>query len=407
MTIDIRGLAKGEFRAWYRVVESAFADEPNEAALTANERIFEMPRVLVAADGERMVGGAGAFTFRLTVPGGEVAAAGVTAVGVLPTHRRLGTLTALMRRQLKDVQAAGEPVAVLWASEGSIYQRFGYGLASLSSSLEIDQARASFRTPQPPAGTLRMVEEAEAARTFPAIYDAVRAVTPGFIDRPGDWWEAEVLPDPEYRRRGAGPRFLVLHEVDGSPEGYLDYRVKSDWDEVGSKSSLLVRELMPATTRSSRELWRFCFGHDLIATVKGGIQPPDHPLLLMLDEPRRLRLMAGDGLWLRILDVPAALKGRSYRTADSLTFELRDGFLPEQAGRWTLDTTGDAVSVARTEAVAEMTLDTTDLAAMYLAGFSATDLVRAGRCEGSSEAGIRKADALFAWDRRPWCPFIF
>lgn len=403
MSTEIRSLAEGEFRPWLRTIESAFGDEPNEQALDANEHIYEMDRVLVAADHGHIVGGAGAFTFRLTVPGGEIGAAGVTAVGVVPTHRRRGTLTALMRRQLEDVRARGEPVAILWASEGSIYQRFGYGLASLAGTLRIAQSRATFREHREPEGTLRLVEMEEALRTFPPIYDAVRALTPGFTDRSRAWWEYETLPDPQYRRRGAGPRFLVLHEVEGRAEGYIDYRVRGDWDEVGSKSTLEVRELMATTPRSLRATWRFCFGHDLIATVQARQQPVDHPLLLMLSEPRRLSLVAGDGLWLRILDVAAALEGRSYLAAQVVTFQLTDTFQPDLAGRWKLDTTGDSPRVTRSQEMADVTIDVTDLAALYLGAFSATDLARAGRAQGSSEDGIRRADALFAWHRRPWC----
>lgn len=268
MSISIRPLRDGELRAWMAAVETAFGEESRDDAFAAFQRIAEPDRILVAADGDAIVGGGGAFTYRLTIPGGEVSAAGVTAVGMLPTHRRQGALTQLMRIQLDDVQRRGEPVSILWASEGSIYQRFGYGLASLEARLEVPRASSAFRLPGAPEGTTRIVSRETAVESFPPIYERLRVETPGFFDRSGAWWDVEVLDDPEYHRRGAGPKRFVLYEEDGQAEGYLIYRISGDWE----KRALEVRELMATTPRAMRELWRFCLGHDLITTIRAGRQ---------------------------------------------------------------------------------------------------------------------------------------
>jgi predicted acetyltransferase len=403
MSITIRPLQDGELRAWMAAVETAFGEESRDDAFTAFERIAEPDRILVAADGEAIVGGGGAFTFRLTVPGGEVAAAGVTAVGMLPTHRRQGALTQLMRTQLDDVQRRGEPVAMLWASEGSIYQRFGYGLAALEARLEVPRASSAFRLRDAPEGTTRIVSRETAAGSFPPIYDRLRVETPGFFDRSGPWWDVEVLDDPEYHRRGAGPKRFVLYEADGGPEGYLIYRIAGDWD----KRALEVRELMATTPRALRELWRFCFGHDLITTIRAGRQAADHPLLLLVAEPGRLGLHVGDALWLRIVDVAGALSARTYASGDRVVMEISDAFRPDTAGRWALDTSGERARVGRTDDPADIALDITDLACLYLGAFSTSALAPAGRTTELTPGARGRVDALFRTDGKPWCPQVF
>jgi len=403
MSIRIRSLADGELRAWSQAVYTAFGGESRDDDFASFERIAEPDRILAAVDGEVIVGGGGAFTYRLTVPGGEIGAAGVTAVGILPTHRRQGALTQLMQAQLDDVARRGEPVAILWASEGSIYQRFGYGLAAVEARLEVPRARSAFRLAIEPEGATRMVTRAMAAQQFPAVYEAIRAVTPGFFDRSSAWWDVEVLDDPEHHRRGAGPKRFLLYEVGGQVEGYLIYRTAGDWE----KRALEVRELMATSPRATRGLWRFCFGHDLITTIRAGFQPVDHPLLLLAAEPRHLELKVGDALWLRILDVAGVLSGRSYAASDRLVMEIADSFRPQTAGRWALDTTGDVPHVERTDEPADIALDINDLACLYLGAFSAGDLARAGRTTEATDGAWARLDALFHTDRKPWCPQVF
>jgi predicted acetyltransferase len=407
MSIDLRVPRHDELRPWLEAVERAFGEGVRDERMPHFERIIERDRILAAYDGDAIVGGGAIFSFRLTIPGGEVPAAAVTAVGVLPTHRRRGILTSLMERQLRDAAERGEPVAILWASEGSIYGRFGYGLATLWANIEVPRDRASFRRDVPAEGSVRFVTQDEAERLFPPVYDAVRTVTPGFYDRTEAWWQTEVLDDPEHRRHGAGPRFLVAFEVDGRCEGYVIYRVRSDWEWTGPKSVLEVRELMAATPRALRELWRFCFSVDLIRTVRANLLSPDHPLLHMVNEPRRLDMRIGDALWVRIVDLPAALMARSFAAEDRIVLEVADDLLPSNAGRWLLDARAGAAIVERTAAPADLALDTTDLAAVYLGGSTFDALARSGRGTELTDGARRRADRLFRTDRLPWAPQIF
>jgi predicted acetyltransferase len=324
----------------------------------------------------------------------------------MPTHRRRGILRSLMARQLEDVRRKGEPLAALVASEGGIYQRFGYGLGILLGSIEIERDRAQFRTDTPPVGSIRLVDKDEARRLMPPVYEHVCAATPGFIERDPPWWD-ERLADIEAHRRGAGPQYRAIYEHDGEVRGFVRYRIKSEWTGIAHNSTLIINELIATDPLAERELWRYCFGVDLIARVMYRWGPPSHPLMLMLAEPRRLQLRVGDGIWIRIVDVPAALSARTYATDGQLVLDVADDFLPAAAGRWRLTVSGGTATVVPTADPADLALDTTDLAAAYMGSFSFAELGKANRGEELTPGARARADALFRVDVLPWCSTPF
>jgi len=406
MPIEIRPF-EGDLRSWTAAVWTAFGGHFDEADLPVFEATHEPERALGAYDGDRPIGTAGIFSFSLTVPGGELPAAGVTTVGVHPTHRRRGILRALMARQLADVRAAGESIAMLWASEGSIYQRFGYGLGT-----EYLEARKYFER------ALGIEERALGKEHYGLItrlnYLGRCLKRLGEIDasvgcytRSAANWEAETFHDPEHIRGGGSPRFYAVHETDGTPNGYLAYRTFGNWGPRGAAGRLALNEILGLSAGAELDLWRYAFDVDLMATTTGWNVPIDSPLLLWLAEPRRLGAMISDALWIRIVDVAAALEGRRYAAEGELTLELTDAFLPDCAGTWTLTTGADGASVARSSRTPDLALDTTDLPAMYLGTFRATRLARAVRVEELREGAVARADALFATDIAPWCSKVF
>lgn len=404
--IDVRRF-DGAPRDFYDAGELAFGEHARDDDFRSWETLFEQDRAITAHDGDRIVGTAASFGYELTVPGGVLPAAGVTIVGVSPTHRRRGILRRMMRLQLDDLHERGEPLAILWASEGGIYQRFGYGLGTVAARVAIPRDRSGFRAPHLPSGSVRFVDADEAARLFPAAFDAIRLDRPGFFARSETFWREAVLRDPEHWRKGASAAFHVVHETDGTPDGYARYRIRDHWDEAGPRSTTTVVEKIGATPAVDLDLWRFLLDIDLTAKLEWWNLAPDDPIFLAALEPRRLGYAVADGIWLRIVEVEGALAGRRYASDGRLVIELADEFCPWNAGRWSLTVEEGVGMVEPSADAADLACDATDLAAAYLGGFSVRRLADAARVDELSPGAIGRADALFRTDRAPWCPKVF
>jgi len=414
-TIRLRQPDAESLQAWSTVLNAAFGEHLGAEEFEHDRLQFELDRLIGAVDGDAWVGAGGAHSFRLTVPGGgEVGAAGITAIGVAPSHTRRGILRQMMRWLLDQARERGEPVAILWASESAIYQRFGYGMGTVVGTFDIERTRARFARPAEPIGRIRLVDREEAMRLIPPVYDAVRARMPGAVNRHDVKWRHELLDDAEWMRRGNGPKFIAVLEVDGAARGYAIYRVKNDWDERGPNNTVTTMEVLGVDAAATRAVWEWVFGIDLVGHIKGWRLQVPHPLMLQLAEPRRLGMNVREGLWLRILDVRAALEARGYEENGSITFELTDGFCPWNAGRWRLEVGDGSVPGARSVASVtpftadpDLTLDTSDLAAVYLGAFNVADLARAGRVGECRPGAVAAADRLFATTVAPWCSTMF
>ena len=402
MTIDVRPCtSRDELKQAVGPIWHFFGGAPTDERLDRFAAVLPPERMLAAHVDGSVAGGAGAFPFELTVPGGRVRAAGITVVGVFPTHRRRGVLRAMMRAQLDRVRELGEPVAYLWASEETIYGRFGYGLASLACSFDLRRERAAFVQPFEPGGRVRLVEPDEALGLIAPLYDAVAAETPGMFARTREWWESRVLSDPEWRRGGGGELQRAVVEVDGRAEAYALYRLHFSFEDGVSTGVTNVIEAMGTSPEATRDIWRFLLDIDWMASVRAGLLPIDHPLFFLLAEPRRLGFKVGDGLWLRLVDVEAALGARTYAEGESVVLEVTDSFCPWNEGRYQVPG-GD-----RTEAEPDLRVDVTTLGSVYLGGFTFAELARALRLDELAPGAIARADTLFRVDRAPWCPEIF
>ena len=368
-------------------------------------QVLPLERMHAAFDGKEIVGGAGVFPFEMTVPGGPVRCAGVTVVGVLPTHRRRGLLSRMMRAQIDDIHEREEPFAVLWASEPTIYGRFGYGHASLTHEVRLPRIWAALRAGTPArTGEVRLVEQDEALRIFPRLYQKVARETPGFLSRSKPWWELRRLrDDPSRRPPGSGPLNRALLEIDGRAAGYALYRIVQSEEDGHWKRNLRVVEALGVDAVATREIWRFLLEVDWTDDIQAWLLPTDHPVQHLVARFDRLDLRVGTGLWVRPVDVGASLSARSYRSDSRITFEIRDSFCPWNEGIWTL---ADGVA-KRSSRRPDLRLDVQALGAAYLGGYSFAELSRAGLVEQTSRGGLARADALFASDRAPWCPEIF
>jgi predicted acetyltransferase len=398
--VNIRRAEADEILAGIAPVSHYFGSKPTEETAARFSRVLRPERMHVAEEGGAIVGGASAFEFQFTVPGAVVPAAGVTIVGVLPTHRRQGVLTKLMRAQLEDVHERGEPVAALWASEGTIYGRYGYGMAALCGEIDIERVYAGFRRQPEHDGSFRLVEPDEAYDVVSPVYAHVARETPGMFARTREWWGARVFHDPVERRDGAGELVRVVLERGGEPIAYALYRLKMDWADGSSTGQIHVLEAMGVSPEATAGIWRHLLDIDWMERLRAELLPVDHPLFLLLEHPRRMRFRIGDALWVRLVDVGAAIAARSRMSEEEVVLEIADTFCPWNQGRYVL-------AGERTNADPDLRLDVSDLASVYLGGFTFAQLVRAGRVEELTPGAVPRADATFRTDRAPWCPEIF
>jgi predicted acetyltransferase len=417
----IRPITVDEYAGFRRVNEHAFnGGAPVSEALQARRlRQFEPERSLAAFDtalsaDEALVGTTGVYSLRMTVPGGPVPVAGVTAVSVLPSHRRRGVLRSLMRRQLADVAARGEePIAALWAAETPIYARYGYGRASSAAYFRFERGEGEMAATAAadPALTLRLAEPQAALAGLAKVYETVAPAWPGCFARTEDWWE-RVLHDEPDERHGFGPLRCLLAEDGSGVRGYALYATAQRWHEPTTLPDglLVVRELIAADPAAGAALWHNLLTRDLVSTVTAELRPAEDPVLFQLLDPRRARVQVNDGLWVRIIDLPGALTRRAYSCPVDVVLEVTDDLLAGNAGRWRLRADGpdggDA-SCERTDRTADLVLDVRELGAAYLGGTRLGTLAAAGLVRELRPGTLVRLSSAMTWDPAPWCPQIF
>ncbi|MEV5744684.1 GNAT family N-acetyltransferase [Microbispora rosea] len=403
MSITVRPIGESEWPAFVAVDYEAFSGTyPLEMADRWRE-VLELDRLLSAFDGDLMVGCAGALSFEMTVPGGPIPVAGVTSVGVLPSHRRRGVLTALMTRQLHDLHENGrEAVAALYASEAGIYGRFGYGRAADTLSFRIPTHRSAFTrsSPADPALRLRTATPADALAALQRVYDAVRRGRPGMYARSDGFWRTEVVPDTEHDRGGMGPlRCLIAEDATGA-RGYALFRAKADWNQHAvPEGEVRLLELMASDPAAYALVWRGVLDRDLCSVVHAGRRPVDDPIMHLLAEPRQLNAIWFDDLWIRLVDVNRALSARAYAAPADLVLEVVDESCPWNAGRRRLVT--DKASCEPTDAPADLTLLVDVLGAAYLGGRPLRAAADAGLVREHRPGALHELSAAMAWDPAP------
>lgn len=407
----MRTIRDDELSRFLDVVWTAFLAPPATPEATEARRAhFDLERCIAAFDaGGRMCGVARAFAAPLTVPGGgEVPAGAVSSVGVLPTHRRQGHLTRLMHHQLADIAARGEPVAALIAAEYPIYGRYGYGPATEAVTLKIDAAAATWR--EPPTGSVEIVDAETWAKIVDELYERARRSAPGHLGMTERRWQAEAgvfdNHDGEHAARRDAPK-VVWRDEAGIPQAATAYRVDESWVHNRPANSLRAGVLVAATPRAEHEMLRYLASIDWISQVSVGLRPVDDPAPLALVDGRAARLVdRSDHLWLRVLDVPAALAARRYAAAGDLVVEVADP-LGYAAGTFRLQAGVDGAECAPTSAEPDIAVPAGALAAAYLGGQSWARLADAGWVDERRPGAVATATALFATPRAPWGALTF
>ena len=405
MAIEVRSARdRDEFARAFYAIGQYFAGPPPEDMVDRWLQYFELERMHAAFEDGNVIAGAGAFTFDMSVPGGSLPCAGVTVVGTYPTHRRRGALRAMMDAQLADVHERGEPIAALWASEETIYGRFGYGLAAVGGRGE-DPAR---RRPRSRSRSRRAAGRVSSRprrrrRCSRRCGRSSRAQRPGVHSRAaprgGSSGRCGCRPSRRPTRRASSSSRSTA-----ASRRYAIYRLFFEVAEGAFSGRTEVVEAVGTTPQATAEIWRFLLDIDWSATTKASLLPPDHPLFLLLANPRRMAYRMGDSLWVRLVDVGAALSGRAYarRGLDRASrCGTRSARGTRAAGRL------EGGKAERTEAAAEIALDVDALGSAYLGAVSFAELRDALRIEELVPGAIARADAVFGWRPLPWCPEIF
>jgi predicted acetyltransferase len=399
--MEFRAINEDDFDAFELALSNAFGEV--EAAKDDVERdrlCMEFDRTFAAFDDGRIVGCAGAFTFESVTPGeGRVGTAGVTMVGVLPTHRRRGILTELMARLLRQAAERGEPMATLLASEGQIYGRFGYGLAEIGQNYDIALERVRWAPRTLPVGRTRLLPPAEARPLMRAVYERFASWRPAAVwptDRQFEWIFSDIAKDDE-------KEFFVVHEDEhGLPDAYAIYRIKHEWPRGLPSLELKVRAFVACTPEASASMWRYLFDIDLVSRIKAYARPLDDPLTWQMAEPRALRAELDDMLYARPVDVATALAARGFAADGRLRIDVHDEFWPKNTGTYELRVEEGSATCERTSADADVACSVHAIGSTYFGGASWGTLARAGRVEERTEGSIGRADAMFATAVSPW-----
>jgi predicted acetyltransferase len=408
MNWTVRTLGDDDWADFLRVDSHAFGSTMPADLVEAERELHEPGRSIGAYGDAGLSGIATAFSYEIGVPGGVVPAAAVSWVGVLPTARRRGVLSALMDHQIAQVHGSGrEPIAILWASEPQIYGRFGYGLASraVSYSVPRDPAALDPSAPSDPAVTLRLADPA-GWKEYRSVYEDVAARRPGVPARDDRWWRRATRDLPDLRE-GSSELRCVLAEDSAGPRGYALYVTKHNFGADFGSGEVVVREVMAGDAATLAALYRYLFDLDLMASTSLWNVPVDDPLPHWLQNPRRSKPRLADALYVRLVDLASALRARRYAAAIDVVIEVRDTRCPWNAGRWRVTGDPGAATCERTDTPAHIELDVADLGAAYLGGTTFAELALAGRVVERTDGALAAASAAFGHSPAPWCPQVF
>lgn len=416
-TYPIRLVAEDELAAFLAVDQHASHGTPMSGRARANFLArLEFGRTLAAFDGDTIVGGTGAFSFQMRVPGAMAAVAGVSLVAVLPSHRRQGILSALMCRQLADVSQRGEAVAVLFASESGIYGRYGYGRASWHAAYRLQRGEGTLApgTPTDPGLRLRIAEPLSARAELAKVYDLALAERPGLYARTEPWWD-RLLTDLHSEDGSSRQIRCVLAEDDSGPRAYAVFTSTERWDEdAGLPQGVLeVSEALATDPAATAALWDNLLSRDLVSEFHARMRPVDDSLLYLLADPRRVRSVVSDGLWVRLVDVGSALAQRQYASPVDVVIEVADELCPHNAGRWRLAAEAGAAPAGfratceRTTAPADVVLPVWAVGAAYLGGTGLKAMASAGLITEATPGSLAALSTAMAWEPAPWCPMTF
>ena len=305
------------------------------------------------------------------------------------------------------IREHGQVFGMLYASEYRIYGRFGYGPACREATWTLDAERTTFHGS--PEGSVELVTPGEDARAaLRSVFDAWRVRQVGEIRRRDHSWDFELgLRDEFWGPKWSG--FLAIHrDAAGEVDGYARYRPEERWEQRQPRNTLHVDELHGLTQEASAALWRFLAEVDWVATVKASRRSPSDPLPWLLTNGRAAAVSdVGDGIWVRIFDVPRALETRTYDRETRVVLEVVDAEAPAGRIRVDLDASPAGTSCRPTDRSPDLTLDVAALSAAYLGGTRLRDAVLAHGVDEHRNGALAAVEALLRMPDEPWCSTFF
>lgn len=396
MTFQLRPITADETEDYLATVTTAMGSPVSEGRRRQHAMYSVPERTLAAFDGDEMVAAGQSVPFSMSVPGGaDVGTAGIKGIGVLPTHRRQGLLTAIMRRLVDDARDRGEAVSVLWPTESAIYPRFGYSPATVAARYRVNQAHAPLVAGTPRSGRVRLIPIDKARDAVGPVYEALRRTVPGMSARTPALWD-------QFESGLSGTGNVVVVEEDGQVTGYARYSIEAEWSSSGPANEVNVGEIAYLTSGAAGSLWTYLLDLDLVSVLSCWHRPPDDPLPWLIEENRKLERHVRDGVWLRLVDLPAALAARRYAAPLDVTLEVKDTFAPWNEGRWHVSGDREGAECVRTESEPDLLLDSTTVAAAYLGGHPLLTLAGAGRVDERTPGSLDAASRAFDWSPAPW-----
>lgn len=405
MPLELHRVTDETFDDWARAVERGFLTELGDedlpgwrSVLTPYDRMFG-----IRDEDGQWIATSGALPYQMSIPGGRRAGcAGITVVTVRSDHRRRGLLTRMMGQLLQDARENGEPFAALLASEGGIYGRYGFGPSAPSVQFEVARRHAM------PVGIgrpdrVKLVDAVRARAEFPALYEAMIDRHPGTMTQSPGWWDGHILEDTSADRDGYSKRWHAL--VPG--KGFAIYRTKGDWTNRVPDGKLKVSLLVSTDRDTYADLVAFLASVDLVETLSFHHRPTDDPLPLMLPDEAHVRDRSAMPLWLRLIDLPAALTSRRYDVEDALVLEVVDRALPDNQGTWLLEVGPDGATCTPTDRPGDLRMDVSVLGSVFLGGYRATTLHGANRIDELTDDAVLRLGAMMRTDVAPWCPVDF
>jgi predicted acetyltransferase len=409
---QLKYVTDATFVEFHKAISRGFQEQPHAEIKEMDRRIFDTKRMFGFKVGRRWVSTCGDFARGLTVPGGAtVPTAAVTVVTVHPPYRRRGLLTKMMVHQLEQVAKRGEPLAALWASESLIYGRFGYGPSSSRAILSGSIRNLAFLPPVRTSGSVDEVTREEFLPIARALHESMRPERPGTMVRDDDVWDFAIF-DKEFARGGASELRYVLHyDEAGDVDAYATYRFKDNFEDLGPEGEVRVKEVWAEETTAYASLWRYLLDLDLARTFRLWSAPLDEPLRHLVADARSVQTRITDNLYLRVVDVEAALRARKYAASVDLVIEIDDPILSANSGRYRIVTDGDpagaSAEVTRVSSKPDLTMGVLELGTVYLGGPALTHLHRAGRVTEHTQGAVAAASTAFGWHRAPYCPDMF